>query len=310
MTDHNLISIITPAFNEAKNLPILYSRFLESITSISADWEWLIIDDHSNDKTFGIAKHLVEKDARVRCFRLSHNFGSHKAIRCGLDQARGTAAIVMAADLQDSPQLIPQLLERWQKGFQVVWGARNLETKTQIGFFSKLYYWLMRKFVGFKEMPQNGADCFLVDKHVLKTIKQFNETNVSIFALLSWIGFKQSIIYYEKDKRIHGGSGWTFEKKLKLLIDSVTSFSYFPIRIISLIGIIFALAGFIYAVFVGSFAFAQGRPLGWTSLMIVILITSGVQMLMLGLLGEYLWRALEESRRRPQYIIEDSIERD
>lgn len=300
------LTIVTPAYNEAENLPVLYQRLRRVLDSIDADWEWIVVDDHSTDGTFEVLTHLAGQDGRLRGFRFSRNFGSHTAITCGLDHARGDCTIVLAADLQDPPEEIPRLLAEWQQGAQVVWAVRAWREGEKIGRvgFARLYYWLMRWVVGIKKMPTTGADFFLIDRRVVDAFRQFNESNVSILALITWMGFRQAFISYNKQGRLHGHSGWNLKKKLKLVIDSVTSFTYLPIRVMSYLGFIVALIGFLYAAVVIVSAFIGNPVQGWSSLIVVVLILGGIQMLMMGVLGEYMWRALDEARRRPRYIIE------
>jgi dolichol-phosphate mannosyltransferase len=301
-----LLSVVTPAYNEQSNLPILYERLFNVLVSIDVDWEWIVVDDHSGDRTFTAVGEIAGRDPRVHAVRFARNFGSHTAITCGLHHARGDCAVIMAADLQDPPEVLPVLLKKWLADVQVVWAVRTRregEKASTIGY-SRLYHMLMRHVVGLKEMPPTGADFFLVDRYVLDAFRQFKESNVSIMALISWMGFRQETITYDKQARIHGNSGWTLKKKLKLLVDSITSFTYLPIRLMSYLGFFVAFAGFIYAGIVIANSLA-GHPVeGWSSLMVVILIIGGIQMLMMGVLGEYLWRALDESRGRPRYLIE------
>jgi dolichol-phosphate mannosyltransferase len=301
-----MLSIVTPAFNEAQNLPVLHERLCQTMQGIDIDWEWVVVDDHSRDATFAVIAELAERDPRVRGIRFARNFGAHTALTCGLHHSKGACVAALAADLQDPPETIPQLLTHWKQGTRVVWAARNRregESAARVGF-SRLYYWLMRKVVGMKEMPATGADFFLLDRRVVDAFCEFREANVSIFALITWMGFSQATIYYDKKARLHGQSGWSLKKKLKLLVDSVASFSYVPIRFMSYVGFVVALSGFVYAGFI-IFNALQGSPAqGWSSLMVVVLVVGGVQMVMMGVLGEYLWRALDESRRRPRYIIE------
>ena len=300
------LSLVTPAYNEAENLPLLYGRLSAVLNPLDVDWEWIVVDDHSADATFGTVAEIALRDPHVRAVRFARNFGSHKAILCGLDHARGDCAVVLAADLQDPPETIPTLLAKWREGAQVVWAARagrEGERAATVGF-ARLYYLLMRHVVGMKEMPSMGADFFLIDRAVTDALRQFNESNASILALITWMGFRQTTITYEKRAREHGRSGWSLEKKLKLALDSITSFTYLPIRLMSYVGLVVALLGFLYAVVVVINALA-GRPVqGWASLMVVLLVIGGIQMLMLGVLGEYLWRALDEARQRPRYLIE------
>ncbi|MFB2773258.1 glycosyltransferase family 2 protein [Pelatocladus sp. BLCC-F211] len=302
----SLLSVITPAYNEAENLPLLYERLSNVLDSLTIDWEWIVVDDHSVDQTFAAIANIAKRDSRVHGIRFSRNFGSHTAMTCGLHYAKGDCAVIMAADLQDPPETLPELLAEWHEGAQVVWAVRKRrpgEKTSKVGF-ARLYYFLMRQVVGMKQMPATGADFFLIDRRVMESLHTFNESNVSLMALITWMGFRQAYITYDKRVRSHGRSGWSLEKKLKLVLDSLTSFSYLPIRLMSYIGFIVALVGFIFAGFVVINAIFGHPTPGWSSLMVVVLVLGGLQMLMMGGLGEYLWRALDESRRRPRYIVE------
>jgi polyisoprenyl-phosphate glycosyltransferase len=305
-----MISIVTPAFNEARNLPVLYERICATMESLGLDWEWIVVDDHSEDATFAVVTRLAERDRRVRGLRFTRNFGAHTAVMCGLHQAQGDCVAALAADLQDPPEVLPELLRQWSAGVKVVWAARDRregEKATTLGF-SRLYYWVMRNVVGMKELPATGADFFLLDRTVVEAFSRFSESNASVLALITWMGFRQATITYDKEARLHGRSGWSLKKKLKLVVDSVTSFSYVPIRFMSYLGFAVAFAGFVYTglVIVNSM---NGHPVeGWSSLMVVVLLVGGLQMVMMGVLGEYLWRALDESRRRPRYIIEETTD--
>lgn len=304
------LSVVTPAYNEADNLPLLHRRISAVLNSLDVKWEWVVVDDHSTDDTFTTIADIAMHDSHVRAIRFARNFGSHKAILCGLDHARGNCAIVLAADLQDPPETIPILLAKWREGAQVVWAARASrkgEKASTVGF-ARLYYFLMRHMVGIKEMPSMGADFFLIDRSVTDALRQFNESNASILALITWMGFRQATITYDKQARKHGRSGWSLEKKIKLAVDSITSFTHLPIRLMSYIGLIVAMLGFLYAVVVIVNAFAGRSIQGWASLMVVLLVVGGIQMLMMGVLGEYLWRALDEARQRPRYLIEATAE--
>jgi dolichol-phosphate mannosyltransferase len=306
-----LLSVVTPAYNEERNLPIFYQRLCQTLESVEMDWEWIVVDDHSSDRTFATISEIANRDRRVHALRFAKNSGSHRAITCGLHNAMGNCAVVLAADLQDPPETLPGLLAQWASGAQVVWavrGRREGEKLSTLGF-SRLYYAIMRNVVGMKEMTATGADFFLIDRRVIDALNQFNEGNVSIVALITWMGFRQTAITYDKQARLHGQSGWTLEKKLKLVLDSITSFTYLPIRLISYLGFAVAVIGFLYAGFVIYAALTGNLVQGWSSLMVVVLVIGGIQMLMMGVLGEYLWRALDESRRRPAYLIEAATDR-
>lgn len=307
LSARTFVSIISPAYNEAKNLPVMYERLLKVMDGVDADWEWIVIDDHSQDTTYAVICDLARRDPRVRGARFARNFGSHKALTYGIRNAVGQCCVGLAADLQDPPETIPELLEHWREGAHVVWAVRSRrdgESASTI-LFSRIYRWMMRRIAGLAEMTATGADFFLLDRAVIDAFKQFRETNVSMLALVAWMGFRQVRVPYDKQARLHGRSGWNMRKKLKLVVDSLTSFTYLPIRLMAYVGFLVASLGFIYAVFlVGKFIIAGSPAEGWTSLMVVLLIVSGFQMVMMGVLGEYLWRALDESRRRPAFIVE------
>ena len=292
------LSIVTPAFNEAANLEALYQRLVQSQERLKGDWEWIVVDDHSRDETFAVIERLSLLDQRVRGLRLARNSGSHVAITCGLHQAQGDAAIMMAADLQDPPELIERMVERWREGFEVVWASR----RGRPSVFSGVYYWIMRRVACMSAMPANGADFFLVDRVVLDAFRRCTERNVSVLALLTWIGFRQTHIEYDKQPRVAGQSGWTLARKIKLVVDSVTAFSDFPIRACGYAG----AALLVTAVLVGLVGLSLFPALGAVVILILaaMLGLTGVQLLALAVIGEYVWRALDESRRRPQYLIE------
>jgi dolichol-phosphate mannosyltransferase len=305
------ISLVTPAFREVANLPVLYDRIKGVMDALGRTWEWIIVDDHSPDDTFGVITELAARDSRVRGVRLARNYSSHTAITCGLHQARGACAVVLAADLQDPPEVIPELLEPWRQGAQVVWAVRGkrLGEKRRTLFFAKLFYIFVRNFVGLKEMPATGADFFLLDRHAIDGFCQFGETNVHVLALITWMGFRQETIVYTKQARLHGESAFNFEKRMQLVLDCVTSFTTRPIRLMGLVGFLVALAGFVLAgrIIWEVFVLEAGPPEGYASLMVTVLVIGGVQMLMMAVLGEYLWRALDEARRRPRFLIEATV---
>src|SRR5262245_47528736 len=302
-----VLSVIVPCFNEEQNFPSLYERVRAVLDAQGISWELIAVDDHSHDRTFEMASNLAREDPRVQVIRLARNVGSHVALMCGLDHALGSAAVIIAADMQDPPDIIRELLLRWREGDQVVWALRAERKGVSAvdGFFSRVFHKITARILGREDLAGHGADLFLVDRVVINALTQCQEGNLSLFALLAWLGFRQSMVPYVKQERQHGRSGWTLRKKLKLFVDSVTAFSYFPIRVMSLFGIAIACLGFVYAMFVAAHTVLLGTPVeGWSSLMIVVLVIGGVQMTMLGILGEYLWRTLDEARRRPRYNIE------
>lgn len=303
------LSIVTPCFNEAANLPVLYDRLKAALENVETDWEWIVVDDHSRDGTLESFAALARSDPRLRGVRVSRNVGSHLAFLCGLRQATGDCAVVMAADLQDPPETVAALHAEWERGAQVVWAVRSAREGESFStrLFSRLYWGLMGRISGLESVPAQGADFFLLDRRVIDALHHFQETNVNLVTLITWMGFRQTSIIYEKQARLHGTSGWTLAKKIKLLVDSITAFTYTPLRLMSYLGFTVAVLGAAYAghVIYNSMA---GQPVqGWSSLMVTVLVLGGGQMLMLGVLGEYLWRTLEESRRRPLFLIEETV---
>ena len=303
-----MLSILTPAFNEATNLDALYERVVGAMSRLGVEWEWLIVDDHSRDETFAVVRRLAAADRRVRGVRLARNSGSHVAITCGLHLVRGDAVVMMAADLQDPPETLGAMLDRWRAGAQVVWAVRRERPgeRAHAGF-AALYYWLLRRVAGMKEMPATGADFFLADRAVIDAFRQFPERSVSVLALVMWLGFRQEFIEYDKQPRASGKSGWTLARKINLVVDSVTAFSEAPIRACTLLGagllavaLVLAVAGFVRWMQTGS-----GHLVLLVSAMAGV---GGLQLVATGLVGEYVWRALEESRRRPQFVVEMTTE--
>jgi dolichol-phosphate mannosyltransferase len=308
-----LISIITPCYREAENLPVLYQRIKGVMDATAYDWELVVVDDHSPDRTFDVAAALAKTDPRVRAVRLARNSGSHMACACGIELARGDAGVVMAADLQDPPEILPEILSHWRDGEQVVWACRR--QREGVGLVGRLfsfgYYKLLARLVPNETLPPQGADFFLLDRKVMDALSRCPESNFSILALILWLGFRQGQISYDKQARLHGRTGWNFTKKVRLVIDSIISFSHLPLRMISIFGLIVAAAGFLYAIYVAVSYFWVKVPVeGWSSLMVITLVLAGTQMIMLGVIGEYVWRTLHESRRRPRYNIERAVAAD
>ena len=293
-----MLSIVTPAFNEASNLEALHARLVRFFERAGGDWEWIVVDDHSRDETFSVIERLSLVDSRVRGLRLARNSGSHVAITCGLHHAQGDAAVMMAADLQDPPETLEPMIAEWRKGAQVVWAARRGRPST----FAVFYYAIMRRMAGMSAMPAHGADFFLVDRVVLDAFRQFPERNVSVLALITWLGFRQAFVEYDKQPRAGGQSGWTLAKKMRLVVDSVTGFSDLPIRLCGYGGTLLMTVALVLGV-VGGVLLPR---LGAVLLLILALMLGlgGIQLLAVGIVGAYVWRALDESRRRPPYLIE------
>jgi len=303
------LAVVIPVYNEEENLTVLYERLLAVLSRCDdVNASVIFVDDHSTDRTPEILGSLATRDSRIKWLRLSRNSGSHTACAAGLEHSNADAVIVMAADLQDPPELITQLLEKHGKGFQIVWAARK-KREGESWFTiaaSRCFYWLMNRLTDIRQ-PPDGADVFLVDRRAVEAFRQMPERNLSLFLVFSWLGFRQASISYVKEARRAGESKWTVQKKILLAIDSMVGFSYLPLRCMSYLGLLAAVLGVLWA---GGLLITKllgiTQTVGYVSIMIVVLILGGIQMLMLGVLGEYLWRTLEESRRRPRYFVESS----
>lgn len=307
----SLVSIVVPVFHNESSLPDLLSQF-QTLASRnpSEDFEFVFVDDGSRDASFDVLCRLSQTEPRMRVVKLSRNFGSNAALSAGLAHAQGRAVACIAADLQDPPELIDEMLVHWRNGTNIVLAARNGRDEpllTQL--LANTFYALFRRFA-IKTMPPEGFDFFLLDRQAVDIINSIQESNVYLMGLILWLGFTPQVVYYRRrarEKR-YGVSMWTLLKKIKYFIDGFVAFSYTPVRACSCLGILFSMLGMLYAVLIviGRLFFAIHLE-GWSSLMVAILIVSGVQMLMIGVIGEYLWRNLEETRQRPRFIVEKVI---
>ncbi len=303
------LSIIIPLFNEEAVFPALIERlrsFANRLTPLVT--EIILIDDHSSDRSPQLLRELCHSDERFRYARLARNGGSHVAVLAGLARARGACAVYLAADLQDPPELILQMLELWRGGHHVVWAVREARegvSKSDL-ILSNAFYRLLN-FLGEVNLPPRGSDFALLDRKVIDALLKSAGSHPSIGGEIARLGFSSAQITYTKAQRAAGTSKWTFKKKLAAFADAFVAFSYAPLRAMSYLGMIFSLLGFVYALLVIVNRLTTRTPVqGWSSLIVVVLVLGGVQMMMLGVLGEYLWRTLEAARQRPIYFLEET----
>jgi dolichol-phosphate mannosyltransferase len=310
MSERPTISVITAFLNEEPNLPVFRDRLMSVLRSGELDYELVLVDDHSTDGSPLFAKGWADEDPNVHYIRLARNFGSHTAFAAGLAACTGDCAVFLSSDLQDPPETLPRLLEQWHSGNDVVWAVRQerLGESRRTKALSRLFHWVMR-WLTLPELPEKGADFLLLDRKVIDAYNSISEKHTTFGLMILWLGFRQSSIQYVKEARFAGSSKWTWSKKIKVTIDSLVSFSYAPIRLASQAGLLISMLGFVYALIVIINAL-RGQPvLGWSSLMVVVLLLGGFQLLMLGVFGEYLWRTYDEVRGRPRYVIEESYRR-
>ena len=301
------LSIVIPVYYNAANLPPLYADVCEKLANAPFEYELVLVDDGSGDDSYRVMQALAEKDARVRIFKLSRNFGSDAATLCGLNHATGDCAVVKAADLQEPTEMILDMYQSWLSGNNVVLAVREgrEESRSQ-EFFADAYYALTRRFA-LPNMPKKGFDVYLVDRKVIEVLRQLDEPNSALTGQILWSGFRTGVVTYVRRERKVGKSRWTLKKKVRLVADTLFSFSTVPITIITALGALSVVGSLIWALD-ALVSKLTGRidVTGWTMMFIFNLLSFGVTMLTLGLLGAYLWRTFDTSRRRPPYLEEIS----
>jgi glycosyltransferase involved in cell wall biosynthesis len=308
MTHHKKISILIPAYNEQEVLRHLYERLNKLAGQTpNYDFEFLFVNDGSRDKTLEIIKTYAENDARVAYVNLSRNFGKETAMIAGFDHVTGDATVVIDADLQDPPELIPQMIAFWEEGYDDVYAKRR--SRAGESWFKKatseLFYKLLQKSTSIP-IQQDTGDFRLLDRRCIEALKQFRESQRYTKGMFSWIGYKKKEIVYDRDPRAAGETKWNYAKLTNFAIDGITSFTTAPLRISSLFGIIVSLASFIYIVYLVVRTILYGNDLaGYPSMMAVILFLGGIQLLSLGVIGEYVGRIFNETKNRPLYFVED-----
>lgn len=301
-----LVSLIIPCWDEELCLARFYKETVKTVAGLDEDFEFLFIDDGSTDETFAELKKLVDTDARIRILRMSRNFGSYSAITAGLEHCTGDAAIYLSADLQDPPSLIPDMIASWEDGADIVWAVRSKRSGPLLkNLFERAFYGLMRK-IAFPELSKNGMDFALIDRRVINVYRALPERDTIPALTIFKLGFNQTQIHYERPERIAGTSGWPFWRRVGTAIDVIITFSYVPVRLISLIGFLAAGIGLLYALLIVFMWILYGFEIpGWASVMVVVLIVSGIQMVSLGFVSEYLWRQSKQVRAEPRYIVMD-----
>ena len=300
------ISIVVPVYYNSDTLMLLYEDMKEKILEQLGDYEIVFVDDGSLDNSWEIMNQIREMDENVKCVKLSRNFGEHAALLAGLSVCTGDCAVTKQADLQEDSEIILRMYESWKRGNKVVLAVRSDRDENAVKkFFASLYYKIIHKLVQ-DRMPEGGCDCYLIDRQVIQVLELLDEKNSSLTLQVLWAGFQTEEIYFHRRDREIGKSRWTLAKKVKLAMDSMMSFSYFPIRFMSTVGVLFAVFSLIMAIEVIVEKFTVGTPiLGWASLMCIVLFRFGVMMLMMGILGEYVWRALDAARNRPPFLIDE-----
>ncbi len=305
------LSVIIPAYNEEKNILFFLKELEKSIKECVGikRHEIIIVDDHSADQTFNIIQNF--KNNNVKAVRLSKHSGSHIALRAGLSRVMGDAALCLAADGQDDPSVLPAMVRKIAKGKNVVWAVRkNRDEPILQKFFARIFYMILAFFTENinPKIDLANADYYMIDKKVIDAINSCPERNTSLFGLIIWLGFEQDFINYERRVRLRGTSKWNFTSRLKLATDWIIAFSGVPLKIIVVLGLFFSLLGMLYTIFIFIYVLSGYAKPGWAEPVVLILVIGGIQMTMLGVIGEYLWRTLDETRKRPLFFIEEKYE--
>ncbi len=304
------LSIVIPVYYNEGNLNPLYDDLKEKVFSklevYGFDYELVLVDDGSGDNSYAVMKELAKKDEKITTVHLSRNFGSHAAILAGLAHCKGDCAAMKAADLQEPSEMILTMLDEYKNGYNVVLAVRE---DREEGFFQKLfanaYYGVVRRFA-LKNMPKGGFDCFLIDRKVINVLNMMEEKNTTLMGQILWSGFRTKEIGYVRLKREIGKSRWTLKKKIKLFMDSLFGFSYFPIQFISSVGFVMFLASLVWAIIILISRLTGNIDVsGYTALALIMLAGFGMVLISLGIIGEYLWRMFDATRKRPPYIVEE-----
>ncbi len=302
------ISIIIPAYNEEESLPMLYERLNTLMKSMNNyEFEILFVNDGSKDKTIGIIKELREKDNRICYVDFARNFGKEIAMIAGLDYATGDCVVFMDADLQDPPELVPELVKYWEEGYDDVYAKRrSRKGETWLKkFTSKMYYKLLQH-VTRVEIQEDTGDFRLLDRRCVNALKKLRESQRNTKAMFSWIGYKKKEVLYDRDPRVAGATKWNYAKLMDLAIDGITSLTTSPLRISTFIAIPTFVVLFGYFVYVIAKSFIVHEAIqAYQAIILLILFFSGIQILLFGIVGEYLGRIFNETKNRPLYLVNE-----
>jgi glycosyltransferase involved in cell wall biosynthesis len=303
-----LLSVIVPVYNEEDVIKSFLQRTTTVLDTLSFDSEILFVNDGSTDATLGILNQLKEQDSRISIVDLSRNFGKEIAMTAGLDFSKGDAVIIIDADLQDPPELIPELVQKWQEGYDVVY-AKRISRKGESALkklSSKAFYRVIKR-VSRVPIPEDTGDFRLMSRRAVDALNRLRERNRYMKGLFAWIGYSQVAVLYHRDLRHAGVSKWNYPELWDLAIEGITSFTVAPLKLSTYLGLITATGAFIYGIWIIIKTLIYGDPVaGFPTMMVAILFLGGVQLLALGIIGEYLGRIFSESKQRPLYLVNES----
>jgi glycosyltransferase involved in cell wall biosynthesis len=301
------LTVVVPAYNEAAVLDAFHCRLGSVLDALPLDCAVLYVDDGSTDGTWPAIDALLARDTRVRALRLSRNFGKEAALTAGLDHVTEGAAVVIDADLQDPPELIPELVAQWRAGHDVVYATRSARAgETRLKRWTATGFYRAMERLSDTPLPRDTGDFRLLSRRALDALGQLRERQRFMKGLVAWIGYRQTAVYYRREPRQGGHTKWNYWRLIHFAIEGITSFSTAPLRLATWVGLGSSLLAFLYGAWVLAKALLWGDPVrGYPTLMLVILFIGGVQLLALGVIGEYLGRSYAESKRRPLYFIDE-----
>jgi len=306
------VVVVVPFLNEEENLPALHERLVRALEKEPESFELLFVDDGSSDGSPRWAAERAADDPRVKLLRLSRNFGHQLAITAGMDHADGDAVVIVDADLQDPPEAIPQLLAKWREGHEVVYAVRRQRRGDTLSkrFLAAAFYKTFRRMASF-DVPLDSGDFRLVDRKVIDALKQVRELHRFVRGLTCWVGFSQCAIHYDREPRHAGRTKYPLWKSTRLAWDAITSFSSLPLRWMTAIGLVVSVAGLVQAarVVIDRLLYPGSMERGWATVVALMLFLGGVQLLSLGLIGQYVGRIYEESKKRPLYFVKERVGR-
>lgn len=304
-------SVIVPIYNEQENILELYRRLTEVMTGLDEPYEFVFVDDGSRDQSLEMLSFIHSRDPRVRVISLSRNFGHQQAVSAGLDAVRGRAVIVMDADLQDPPEVIPQFVAKWREGFEVVYAIREKRKEHALKRMAYHAFYLLLRAVSRIDIPLEAGDFCLMDRCVVNAITALPERNRFVRGLRSWVGYRQVGLPYERCTRYAGHTKYTFRKLVHLALDGLISFSYLPLRLSTMLGFGVSALSLLAAAYYFIVKLARGlRPTGFTTIVVALLFLGGVELMSLGVIGEYLGNVLDEVKGRPTYVVREVLERE
>lgn len=303
------VSVIVPVYNEEGTIPEMAKRLCDVLDEIEEPSEIIFINDGSRDASMELVKGLCQKNSRIKAVAFSRNFGHQIAVTAGLDHCNGDCAIIIDADLQDPPELIPEMIGKWNQGYEVVYAKR---IRRQGESFLKratasAFYRIVKKMTNI-DIPVDTGDFRLIDRRVVDALKAMPERNRFVRGMVSWLGFRQTGIEYTRHERFSGSSHYPMARMLKFAITGITSLSYIPLQLATWFGFIVSGASFLYGLYALYLKYFTDKTIqGWTSLMMVIVFLGGIQLITLGIIGEYIGRMYEEIKQRPVYVVNEKI---